>query len=135
MEIKSGHGLVVECDLPKVETRVRFPVPAQVSDTNFTRMVENFTCEHCGASVIGNGYTNHCPKCLWSKHVDVHPGDRAAGCGGPMEPVRIEDENGESILTHRCVKCDHEKRNKLAQEDEYAKVVAVAKAQATRWPS
>ena len=23
-----GYGLVVECDLPKVETRVRFPVPA-----------------------------------------------------------------------------------------------------------
>ena len=24
-----GYGLVAECDLPKVETRVRFPVPAQ----------------------------------------------------------------------------------------------------------
>jgi hypothetical protein len=23
-----GYGLVVECDLPKVETRVRFPLPA-----------------------------------------------------------------------------------------------------------
>ena len=24
----SGYGLVVECDLPKVETRVRFSLPA-----------------------------------------------------------------------------------------------------------
>lgn len=24
-----GYGLVAECDLPKVETRVRFSVPAQ----------------------------------------------------------------------------------------------------------
>lgn len=23
-------------------------------------------CEHCSAEVLGTGYTNHCPKCLWS---------------------------------------------------------------------
>lgn len=37
---------------------------------NFTRVIEDFICENCGTEVKGNGYTNHCPKCLWSKHVD-----------------------------------------------------------------
>ncbi|HLL91284.1 MAG TPA: RNHCP domain-containing protein, partial [Tepidisphaeraceae bacterium] len=55
----------------------------------FTRQVEDFTCGHCGRSVRGNGYTNHCPGCLWSRHVDVNPGDRAAACGGLMEPVAV----------------------------------------------
>ena len=50
----------------------------------FIKVKEDFVCEHCGAEVKGDGYTNHCPKCLWSKHVDVHPGDRAAECGGMM---------------------------------------------------
>ena len=48
----------------------------------FIRKTEDFICEHCGREVRGNGYTNHCPYCLWSKHVDINPGDRAAGCGG-----------------------------------------------------
>ncbi|MEK7158524.1 MAG: RNHCP domain-containing protein, partial [Patescibacteria group bacterium] len=43
----------------------------------FQRRVEDFTCESCGAQVTGDGYTNHCPQCLVSKHVDVYPGDRA----------------------------------------------------------
>ena len=50
----------------------------------FTRVVEDFTCGQCGAAVTGDGYTNHCPLCLWSRHVDINPGDRAAECGGLM---------------------------------------------------
>jgi Zn finger protein HypA/HybF involved in hydrogenase expression len=49
----------------------------------FKRTIEDFTCEHCGEQVTGNGFTNHCPQCLWSKHVDIDPGDRLALCGGP----------------------------------------------------
>ena len=33
----------------------------------FTKKIEDFTCDHCGYNVKGKGYTNHCPKCLWSK--------------------------------------------------------------------
>ena len=57
---------------------------------SFQRRIENFVCEHCGEKVIGDGYTNHCPKCLWSKHVDVNPGDRMAHCGGMMKPEALE---------------------------------------------
>ena len=53
----------------------------------FQRTKEDFTCEKCNLVVNGSGYTNHCPRCLWSKHVDVNPGDRQATCQGFMEPV------------------------------------------------
>ena len=55
----------------------------------FIKNIEDFTCEHCGAPVKGTGYTNHCPKCLWSKHEDVNPGDRASDCHGLMKPIDI----------------------------------------------
>ena len=37
----------------------------------------------------GNGYTNHCPKCLWSKHVDINPGDRGANEQALQDDARI----------------------------------------------
>lgn len=85
----------------------------------FQRRIEDFTCEHCGALVTGDGYTNHCPVCLWSKHVDVNPGDRAADCGGLMEPVGAEQKSGEIIIVHRCVECHHIKRNRTASADDF----------------
>ena len=40
-----------------------------------------FSCLRCGLEVVplSNGsYRNHCAECLYSKHVDVVPGDRAS---------------------------------------------------------
>jgi len=85
----------------------------------FIRIVENFICEHCGHSVIGNGFTNHCPKCLYSKHVDIFPGDREAKCAGLMPLIRLESVNNAYIITHRCVKCGYEKRNKMSPDDDF----------------
>lgn len=85
----------------------------------FQRRTENFTCERCGEFVTGDGYTNHCPACLWSKHVDVNPGDRAAECGGLMEPVGAEQKGNEIIIVHRCVVCYHVKRNRAAPHDHF----------------
>jgi len=95
---------------------------------SFKRTVENFTCEHCGTSVVGRGYTNHCPKCLWSKHVDTDPGDRLAVCGGLMRPIRVEGSTGKFIVVQRCEKCGVERRNKAAPDDDIDTLVAVAKA-------
>jgi ribosomal protein L37AE/L43A len=86
----------------------------------FQRRIENFKCEHCGQVVTGNGYTNHCPHCLWSKHVDIHPGDRAAECGGLMQPLAVERKEGEMIILHECSVCQHRKRNRTAPEDNFA---------------
>ena len=93
---------------------------------NFQKVVEDFVCENCSAPISGNGYTNHCTQCLWSKHVDINPGDRAASCGGLMKPTEIENENGEYIITHTCVKCSHKKRNKISPNDNFDTVVKVA---------
>lgn len=83
----------------------------------FIKKIEDFICDNCGALVHGDGYTNHCPECLWSKHVDVYPGDRDAKCGGLMEPVEVEYSGGEYTLTHRCQKCGTEKKNKASEKD------------------
>ena len=88
-----------------------------ITTRKFTRTKEDFACGHCGAVVRGNGYTNHCPVCLWGKHVDVNPGDRAHACKGMMEPAGLEQKNGEFRIIHRCVKCKAEKKNKVAEND------------------
>jgi len=87
------------------------------SSKRFTRRREDFTCRYCGTEVAGNGYTNHCPKCLWSRHVDVNPGDRAEECGGMMRPVSLDQKRGAFVIVHRCITCGCERKNKASEED------------------
>lgn len=76
---------------------------------NFIRKKEDFVCENCGEKVKGDGYTDHCPKCLWGKHVDdVLPGDRTSKCKGMMEPLRAVYEKGRFRINYGCIKCGHE---------------------------
>lgn len=98
----------------------------------FQKTVEDFACGHCGHKVKGTGFTNHCLKCLWSKHVDVNPGDRAATCGGMMKPIDLELEKQEYILTHMCEKCGYTKRNKLSPDDDFDAALMVARARGGR---
>lgn len=98
----------------------------------FTRTREDFICEHCGAKVRGNGYTNHCPHCLYSKHVDINPGDRSADCGGLMEPVGLELKDGKYILVQRCVKCGFVRRNKVVDADDFNAVLELSRRQIER---
>ena len=84
----------------------------------FQRKKENFVCDHCGAQVVGSGFTNHCPKCLYSKHVDVYPGDRLGECLGLMEPKALLLERSEYQILHRCIRCGIEKKNKTVSEDD-----------------
>lgn len=93
----------------------------------FCKKVENFTCENCGFEVIGNGYTNHCPDCLFSKHVDINPGDRNSDCGGLMEPADIEIKNGDYVIVHHCLKCGFIRKNKISENDCFDTVLKIAK--------
>jgi predicted RNA-binding Zn-ribbon protein involved in translation (DUF1610 family) len=97
-----------------------------MSSQKFIKNKENFVCQKCGASVVGNGYTNHCPECLWSRHVDVFPGDREGDCGGMMEPVRVEVKNKEYTIIHRCQKCEIERPNKAVKEDSFQMLVQIS---------
>ena len=88
-----------------------------MSNLKFQRKIEDFICEKCGKKVLGNGYTNHCPYCLWGKHVDNNPGDRLALCHGLMEPLGLIVNNKEGIIVHRCVKCSKMIKNKVSRHD------------------
>ncbi|MCR4311363.1 MAG: RNHCP domain-containing protein [Candidatus Taylorbacteria bacterium] len=92
----------------------------------FQKKVEDFVCEHCGTSVSGNGYTNHCPLCLWSKHVDVHPGDRKATCGGLMEPVSFEKVSDGYVITQVCAQCGFQRKNSFCEGDSFDTLLAIA---------
>ena len=96
--------------------------------SKFIRRKEDFFCENCGTEVVGDGYTNHCPACLYSKHVDVNPGDRMNPCEGLMEPVSIEQKRGVYVIVHRCIECGTEKRNRAAKNDSVKTILAVAAA-------
>ncbi len=94
---------------------------------NFKKKIEDFTCAHCGTLVKGTGYTNHCPHCLWSMHVDVNPGDRLHTCGGMMKPIRVDLEKGIYTISHECQKCFLVKRNKTAPNDTFSELIEIQK--------
>ncbi len=81
-----------------------------------------FRCRHCRLDVPldapGTNYRNHCPSCLWSRHLDDVPGDRDAQCGSSMEPIAISVRgSGEWVLVHRCLSCDIIHLNRTAADD------------------
>jgi hypothetical protein len=93
---------------------------------------EGFTCEKCGNSVdpvkYGGSYRNHCPDCLYSKHVDADiPGDRASSCGGLMAPIGVfTRRTGEHVLVHRCENCGLERFNRIAGDDDFTLVTKLS---------
>ncbi len=92
---------------------------------------DNFICKVCGAAVFpegaGSGHRNHCPNCLSSLHVDDEPGDRAADCGGIMDPVAVwVRKNGEWAMIHRCRRCGRLSSNRIAADDNPIKLMSIA---------
>jgi hypothetical protein len=82
---------------------------------------EGFCCAHCGQAVEPGGamIRDHCPSCLRSLHVDVVPGDRAAGCGGILDPVHLTMAGRAGVvITYKCRACDTEQRNRAHPDDQ-----------------
>ncbi len=98
----------------------------------FVKNVENFTCEHCGKLTKGTGFTNHCPACLFSKHVDINPGDRENLCQGLMEPIGLEIKQGEYIILHKCQTCGATKKNKASADDNQSAMISLTKTLAKK---
>lgn len=87
----------------------------------FTKRDEEFVCENCGKKVLKLGYTSrdHCPHCLYSKHVDNMPGDREAECRGLLKPVQVElDSKKGYVIIYKCEKCGAIRKNKSAIDDD-----------------
>lgn len=92
---------------------------------------ETFICKNCGCEVVPEGaaseHRNHCPKCLYSLHVDIEPGDRASECHGKMEPIAVwVRNNGEWAIIHRCKTCGALSSNRVAADDNPLKLMAIA---------
>jgi DNA-directed RNA polymerase subunit RPC12/RpoP len=87
--------------------------------TNPIHIDEGFACLHCGAEVPAGGsmIRDHCPACLRSRHLDVVPGDRAAGCGGLLDPVRFALDHGAVAIHYRCRTCGADWRGRAHPDD------------------
>ena len=94
---------------------------------HFKKVKEDFVCDNCGYKIIGTGYTNHCPSCLYSKHVDnLVPGDRNSICKGIMIPIGLQVKGAKLIIFHRCLKCSKITRNRSAADDNPHKIVELS---------
>ena len=98
----------------------------------FTKIDEEFICENCGNKVQKLGYTcrNHCPICLYSKHVDVNPGDRAENCHGSSKPISVEiDSKKGYVIIFKCEKCGKIRRNRAADDDNMDLIIKLSAKQ------
>lgn len=85
----------------------------------FNMKDENFICEKCNKPVPVLNYTarDHCPFCLYSKHVDINPGDRMNSCKGLLQPISIEKFRNTFKLIYKCEKCGMTHKNIVANDD------------------
>jgi hypothetical protein len=92
---------------------------------------QGFKCGHCkrfiGPLPSGGHHRNHCPFCLYSRHVDAtRSGDRASSCGALMQPIgAFQRLNGEHVIVHRCLGCGFERFNRIAADDDFDLVLAL----------
>jgi hypothetical protein len=79
--------------------------------------------------IAGVQNRNHCPYCLWSRHVDLsEAGDRLAVCRGMMKPIGLTlkrtrkkygmAQYGELMLIHQCEDCGRLSVNRIAADDD-----------------
>ena len=97
----------------------------------FNMIDEEFICENCGEKVSKLEYSarDHCPFCLYSKHVDINPGDRSNECQGLLEPVGIEKFKDTYKILYKCLKCGQSHKNIMARDDNYDKILILSRNQ------
>jgi hypothetical protein len=101
----------------------------------------DFICAHCRLPVsaeralAGVGNRNHCPYCLYSRHMDWRePGDRLSACKQAMPAVALTFKRsankyarngGELMLVHLCPDCGQVSANRIAADDDPEAILAV----------
>ena len=95
----------------------------------FNMIDENFICENCGRKVEKLGYTarDHCNYCLYSKHVDIMPGDRKNNCKGLLKPIGIEKFKDTYKIIFQCEKCKMTHKNIMASDDDMSLIIELSK--------
>ena len=94
----------------------------------FNMIDEKFQCENCNKEVLPLGYTarDHCPNCLYSKHLDINPGDRLNNCQGLMQPIKIEKYRDTYKIIYKCLKCGEIHKNKIAIDDNMDLIIELS---------
>ena len=89
---------------------------------------EEFICDNCHRKVEKLHYSSrdHCPYCLFSKHVDVTPGDRANECKGVLEPIGIEKYKNTYKIIYKCLKCGQIHKNIAANDDNFDEIISLS---------
>ena len=97
----------------------------------FNELDEGFICEHCQKEVKPLGYTSrdHCPYCLYSKHVDINPGDRENTCRGLLKPIEIEKFKDTYKIVYKCDKCNQLHKNISAKDDDRDMIIKISNIQ------
>lgn len=90
----------------------------------FKMINESFECENCSKLIEKHpewSARNHCPFCLYSKHLDKDfPWDRLSTCEAMMKPVDIDNKKNKWwMIKHKCTKCWKEILNKIAPDDNF----------------
>lgn len=95
----------------------------------FTMRDEEFICENCKKEVSPLNYTarDHCPYCLYSKHVDIMPGDRKNSCCGLLKPIGIEKFKDTYKILYKCQRCQEEHKNIMAKDDNMDLIIELSK--------
>ena len=105
----------------------------------------DFRCINCGNHVMaahllsGVNNRNHCPYCLWSRHLDLYSaGDRLSACKGKMKPIGLTMKKsrnryqikfrGELMLIHECEECGSMSINRIAADDDPDSIMEVFQA-------
>lgn len=94
----------------------------------FNMIDEKFICEHCKKEVSPLGYTarDHCSYCLYSKHVDVLPGDRSNTCHGLLVPIGIEKYKDTFKIIYKCDTCKQMHKNIMANDDNMNLIIELS---------
>ncbi len=118
-------------------------LPRRRGDADFPhgRTEDGFLCKQCNAFVSSASFLsgvqnrNHCPYCLWSRHLDLYEaGDRLSACKAPMKPIALTVKatrnkygsgRGELMLIHLCIDCGRPSLNRIAADDDSQKIFSV----------
>ena len=109
---------------------------------NYVNINSDFNCVHCqnfvttSEMLAGVRNRNHCPYCLWSRHLDhFDAGDRMSACKAPMKPVGLTQKKkkkkyisgtgGELMIVHLCIGCGKIAINRIAADDVSAAILEV----------
>ena len=92
---------------------------------------DDFVCvvcnSHVSAQAFGTRQRNHCPRCLWSRHVDHSIGDRRSACNQAMEPIAVAAKGGgEWTIVHACSGCNTIRTNRVAGDDDEVALLILA---------